>query len=104
MSWFCPEKTEINNFLDRAKPLEKFVYFSGYITGNLTGRALAKEIYEQATKGIIYMVQQRSFSHDGFDYIMVKASKPPVRSLIPFSREKIAEIEKRKGRNYVLGK
>ena len=100
-SFYCAEKEELNLFLKEARPLTKFVYYSGYLDSHLLGRALAGEIYEKATKGIVYLVRQRSVAHQGFDYICIKASKPPVIKLVPLSDEKKTELAKvREVRHY----
>lgn len=103
-TYFCAEKEEINRFIQGAKPMDKFIYYSGYLYTHLLGRALGAEIYEYASRGLVYLVQQRSASYIGFDYIMIKASRPPKRSLLPFNKEKVAELERKKGNHYVRSK
>ena len=100
-SFYCAEKEELNLFLKEAAPLAKFVYYSGYLESHLLGRALGGEIYEKATKGIVYLVRQRSVQHQGFDYICIKASRPPVFKLVPLSDQKKAELTRvREVRHY----
>lgn len=93
-TYWCCEKNDITMFLEQSQPNQMFNYYSGYIQDHLVGRALRTEIYKLATKGLVYLVQRRSFNYMGFDYIMIKASKKPVIQLVPFSDTKLAELEK----------
>lgn len=93
-TFWCCEKGDINVFLQTASPHEMFLYYSGYLYDNLLGRALGKEIYNFAIKGKVYLVQKRSAKYLGYDYFMIKASKQPVISLVPFTEQKLMEMGK----------
>lgn len=92
--FYCCEKNDFTMFLETSAPNSRFIYFKGYLHEPLVGRALGKEIYRLAKKGVIYLVRRRSYEYIGFEYIAIKASKKPVLSLVPFSDEKLAELGK----------
>lgn len=89
--WCCDIK-DLNYFVANALPNEKFIYYSGYLEEHLLGRALGKDIYNMAVKGLVYLVRSRSARYIGFDYYMIKASKKPVIKLVPFTEAKLAEM------------
>lgn len=93
-TFWCCEREEYNLFLKQATPNSLFNYYSGYLYDNVLGRALGKEIYKLAIAGKVYLVQRRSVNFPGYDYFMIKASKQPVISLVPFTEQKLAELGK----------
>lgn len=97
MSYFCADIDAIDKWLSTAKPNSRFNYFSGYtITGSLISKAIGSKLYKLSTKGEIYLVLKRSADNRLiFDFFAIKASRPPVPSLVPYSDSKIAEKQKR---------
>ena len=87
MSWSC-DIEELTKFISISEPNTKFIYYVGYnISETVIGRELAKITYDLSIKGRIYLVQRRA-DYWNFDYIAVKASIIPIRTLVPFSDEK----------------
>lgn len=91
-TFWCCEKGDMNWFIQTAQPGEMFTYYSGYLYETLLGKALGSEIYKLAVKGVVYLVRKRSDKYLGFDYIIIKASKTPIISLVPLTSEKLAEL------------
>lgn len=92
MTYWCCELSDINKFIQEAQPGQKLVYFKGYLYETLLGRSIQSIVYKYATKGLVYLFQKKTVGIVyGYDYIMVKASKKPVITLVPLSDEKIAE-------------
>lgn len=93
-TFWCCEKGDLNWFLKNAIPGQMFIYYKGYMYDSLLGKALGSEIYKLAIKGLVYLVQKRSSDYRGFNYYLIKASKPPIISLVPLTDEKLAELGK----------
>jgi hypothetical protein len=92
VSYIC-ELSEFKHFILNAKPNEKFLYYSGLtLTDSIMAKELKKLTYNHASKGDIYLVQKRF--QDVFDFIAIKASRPPVYRLVPLSDEKLKEATK----------
>lgn len=92
MSYIC-ELSELKHFILNAKPNDKFLYYSGItLTDTIMARELKKLTYTHASKGDIYLVQKRF--QDVFDFIAIKASRPPVYRLVPLNDEQVKEAMK----------
>jgi hypothetical protein len=90
VTWSC-ELRDLEKFVHTATPNEKFLYYTGFnISDTIIGRELAKITYDFAVKGKIYLVQRRA-DYYNFDYIIIKASTIPIRTLIPFTDAKRKE-------------
>lgn len=106
--WYC-ELSELQKFVDTAKPREMFRYYTGpCIQNSLLAKNIGSVAYDEASRGNIYLVQKRRSDHTPyFDYFAIKASKPPVYRLIPLPVGKISELKTkpkyRIRRRYVTG-
>lgn len=84
MQTYICEIAELKQWVVNALPNQKYIYFSGWsLSANLLSNRVRELTYEYARKGEVYLVQYRN--QDTTDYIVVKASKPPVYKLIPVS-------------------
>lgn len=77
-----------------APPLERFIYYTGlHLTDTILSREVKKLTYELAVNGKVYLVQKKCYSVFGeYDFIAIKASKPPVHKLVPLSDVKLREL------------
>lgn len=92
-SCWCCEIPDLHEFMFEAKPGERFTYFIGFtLTETLISKQLRKLVYSYAVKGLVYIFQPR-FKMDPtlFEFICIKASSPPVLSLLPYSEEKLSQ-------------
>lgn len=94
-----PSVDQFVKWCDNAKPGDKFIYYTGF---NLSDTILAKEIrkatYRFSVMGEVYLVQGRCPRRlSVFNWYAIKASKPPVFRLLPFSEEKIKSLQKIRG-------
>ena len=99
----CCELTTLNEWVERAKPNEKFIYYTGQsVQDTVLSREVGKQVYQYAMRGLVYLVQLRSSNYYfDFDHYLIKASSPPVYQLVPFADEKTEQLRKQRGvRNY----
>jgi len=83
---------DIITFLRNARPGDRYCYATAYnLVDTLLTREIQKETYGLATRGLVYLVQRRVDRMGLFDYFIIKASKSPITSLIPYSEEKLKE-------------
>lgn len=89
VSYIC-ELSELKEFINTANPNDKFIYYTGFsLTDSIMAKELKRVTYEYATKGEVYLVQKRF--QGAFDFIVIKASRPPMYKLVPLSDEKLRE-------------
>lgn len=87
MTWAC-DIVSFKKFLGTAKPNDKFNYYLGYsLMDSVVAKELQKIAYEQALKGEVYLVQKK-VDLNYTEYIMVKASRPPVLRLVPLASDR----------------
>lgn len=87
MIW-CAELSDLKHFISNSRPNDRFKYFTGLnLTTSLLSKELGRIVYSYSVDGKCYLVQMRNKSHFYFDYYMIKASKSPIISLVPFSKE-----------------
>lgn len=90
---------EFSRWLDTAAPNSKKIYHIGFSTCDSTfSYKVCMLVYKKSIEGQCYLVQRR-IGPSKFEFIAVRASKPPVISLLPFSATKVSELRPRK-RNY----
>lgn len=81
------ECQDLVDFVKVAKPNQIYTYYTGlYANDTLLSGELRKLAWDYAIKGIVYLVQSRDGYY--FNYIVIKASSPPLNSLIPYIRER----------------
>ena len=97
----CCNVKELKEFVANSTPLSMFTYYTGLtLQENVLAREVAKLVYKYATDGLVYLVQRRQ-SHFSFDFLVIKASRPPILQLVPFSDEKVRQHQTLKGTKYV---
>lgn len=84
---------------DNAKPGDVYSYYEGYnLSDSILGREIRKVTYRFSVMGEVYLVQSRRRDRLGvFIWHAIKASKPPVYRLLPFSEEQIKQLSKIRG-------
>lgn len=94
-----PDIKEITTFVDKATPNDKFTYYTGFnLKDSLLSEQLQMMVYKYSVRGSVYLVQGRHRLYPGmFNYIMIKASYPPLSKLVPFSDEKLDDLQKVRG-------
>jgi hypothetical protein len=99
MTSTCCELTALNEWLVRAQPNDKFIYYTGQsVQDTVLSREVGKQVYKYATRGLVYLVQLRSSGYYfDFDHYLIKASNPPAYSLVPYADEKTEELRKQRG-------
>lgn len=103
MTWCC-ELEELNKFIQESKPGEIFKYCTACsVQDTIVSKEIGKLVYVHSTKGLCYLYQKRSINYYfDFDHFIIKASSPPVYSLVPLADEKTEELRRKRGaRNYV---
>lgn len=89
-----------NKWVRHANPLDRFTYYIGFgLTDSLLATNVRKHVYKSAIVGEIYLVQKRDREYPGhFEFIAIRASKPPVYKLLPFSDERVRQKYRQLGR------
>lgn len=95
----CCELTTLNEWLEKAKPNDRFIYYTGQsVQDTVLSREVGKQVYKYAIRGAVYLVQHRSSGYYfDFDHYLIKASNPPVYSLVPYADEKTEQLRKQRG-------
>ena len=98
----CCDFSVLKEWIDTAQPNSKIIYFTGQGIGDsILSTQIGNYVYQESTKGKVYLVRKRTHEMLGeFDYMCIKASRPPVDKLVPFSDEKLKDYERiYRGRN-----
>jgi len=90
----CCEFPLLKEWIVNGKPNEIFIYLTGYGTSDsIVSSEISSYVYKQAVKGNIYLVRRRcAEDRRYFDYIAVKASPFPVRSLLPLPQDQLEQM------------
>lgn len=85
----CAELYEIRKFIEFASPNERMLYATcKSLQDSILTKNIANLIYDDAVKGIVYLVQTRNPNDRSFfDYYIIKASKIPVVRLVPYPKD-----------------
>lgn len=94
MNTTCCEYPLLKEWIANGKPNEKFIYITGYSASDtIVSSEIASYVYKQAVKGSVYLVRRRcSEDRRYFDYIAVKASNPPLKSLLPLPQDQLEQM------------
>lgn len=93
---YTVNQEDFSRWIETAAPNSKKIYHVGFSTCDTTySYKICSFIYKKSIEGQCYLVQRRIGPHK-FEFIAIRASKPPVVSLLPYSDSKVSELRPRK--------